>query len=131
MNVYAIIGVRAFNDINQSWIFFKYNSPMIVLVLPQMYGYYVFFQNEIDLWVLNNSIVWFNSSYSSWSWHQWKSKGEFNSTYCHNTLPQLHSSIPTTYAYEVYILQLIRSARASSFHSFFLEGYLLVSIILF
>jgi hypothetical protein len=29
--------------------FFEYNSPMIALVVPQMYGYYVFFQNEIDL----------------------------------------------------------------------------------
>jgi hypothetical protein len=70
-------------------------------VVPEMYGYYVFFQYEIDLWALNNSIVWFH-------WAQWSNgqKDDFSSTYCHYKLSHFHSRIPTTLDYTVYIFTL-------------------------
>jgi hypothetical protein len=105
-------------------LFFLIQSFTIALVVPEMYGYYVFFQYEIDLWVLNNSIVWFH-------WHQWSygEKDDFSSTYCHFKLSHLHSSILTTLAYTVYILT--RSARAYSLYSDFFQRYRLMNTNLF
>ena len=121
-------------------LFFLIQSSMIALVVPEMYGYYVFFQYEIDLWVLNNSIVWFH-------WHQWSygEKDDFSSTYCLQmwsedrhfkfvihilpVIPSYNSSIPTTLAYTIYILT--RSARAYSLHSDFFQRYRLMNTNLF